>query len=54
MTAPTYTGSPLTELLEKTASSDPAPGGGAVAAVTAASAAGPLEMAAKLAIDKSG
>lgn len=54
MTAPTYTGSPLTELLEKTASSDPAPGGGAVAAVTAASAAALLEMTANLTIGKSG
>lgn len=44
----------LEELMAKTASSAPAPGGGAIAAMTAASAAALIEMVANLTINKKG
>ncbi len=45
---------PLDELLEKTASKEPVPGGGGIAAMTAASAAALVEMVANLTIGKKG
>lgn len=45
---------PLDALLEATASKEPVPGGGGIAAMTAASAAALVEMVANLTIDKKG
>lgn len=45
---------PLTDLLEVTASKEPVPGGGGIAAMTAASAAALVEMVANLTIGKKG
>lgn len=45
---------PIDQLLEATASKEPVPGGGAIAAMTAASAAALVEMVANLTIDKKG
>ena len=45
---------PLDELLEATASKEPVPGGGGIAAMTAASAAALVEMVANLTIGKQG
>jgi formiminotetrahydrofolate cyclodeaminase len=44
----------VSELLEKTASSEPVPGGGSIAALSAASAAGLAEMVANLTVGKKG
>jgi len=44
----------VSELLDKTASSDPVPGGGSIAALSAAAAAGLTEMVAKLTMGKKG
>jgi formiminotetrahydrofolate cyclodeaminase len=44
----------LSELLDKTASSDPVPGGGSIAALSAAAAAGLTEMVANLTVGKKG
>lgn len=45
---------PVDQLLEATASSEPVPGGGAIAAMTAASAAALVEMVANLTVGKKG
>jgi len=44
----------VSELLDKTASSDPVPGGGSIAALSAAAAAGLTEMVANLTVGKKG
>lgn len=44
----------VSELLDKTASSDPVPGGGSIAALSAAAAAGLAEMVANLTVGKKG
>lgn len=44
----------VSELLDKTASSDPVPGGGSIAALSAATAAGLTEMVANLTVGKKG
>src|SRR5210317_2062296 len=49
-----YAALKISELLEKTASGDPVPGGGSIAALSAAAAASLTEMVANLTIGKKG